>query len=295
LSSAVVIPHSAFAIPHSAIAVLLAEPPRTNYDLHFRLFGIPVRVHPLFWLVALFSGARGDMRPKETFIWMAAMFVSILIHEMGHAVAILYYGFRPWITLHWLGGLASHDRGFSDSYGDFGEQHTRPATQIVISLAGPAAGFVFAGLIVASIFLAGEKVSFTLGWPYIFDWYFSDMNENLEYLFHALIFINIFWGLINLLPVYPLDGGQVSRELFLVANPGRGIEWSLQLSIVAAIGIAVYAAFNFNQPIFVVMMFAFLAFASYQTLMAYRGFGGRGGYGDEGRYDDGDSYRRRGW
>jgi stage IV sporulation protein FB len=277
--------------------VLLAEPPRTNYDLHFRLFGIPVRVHPFFWLIALFSGARADVTPKETFIWMVALFVSIVIHEMGHAVAILFYGHRPWITLHWLGGLASHDEGYSDSYGSYSGHSTRPLTQIIISLAGPAAGFLFAGLVVAVIFLAGSAVRFELGGPYLVKWYFSNItSDNLLYLLNDLVFINIFWGLINLLPVYPLDGGQVSRELFLLANPSRGIEWSLQLSMVAAIGMAVYAMFRFNQPIFVVMLFAFLAFSSYQALMAYRGFGGRfGGYGG-GRYDDDDdSHRGRGW
>jgi Zn-dependent protease len=278
--------------------VLLAEPPRTNYDLHFRLFGIPVRVHPFFWLIALVSGARADVTPKQTFIWIVALFVSIVIHEMGHAVAILFYGYRPWITLHWLGGLASQDRGYSDSYGSYSGHRSRPLTQIIISLAGPAAGFVFAGLIVALIFVAGGGVHFDLGGPYLFEWYFSSIqSENLLYLLNDLIFINIFWGLINLLPVYPLDGGQVSRELFLLGNPSRGIEWSLQLSIVAAIGMAVYAAFVFNQPIFVVMLFAFLAFSSYQALMAYRGFGGRfGGFGGGGRYDDDDDpYRGRGW
>jgi Zn-dependent protease len=279
------------------LAVLLAEPPRTNYDLHFRLLGIPVRVHPFFWLVALFSGAREGVTPKETFVWMVALFISIVIHEMGHAVAILYYGFRPWITLHWLGGLASHDPGYSDSYGSYAGPSTRPMTQIVISLAGPAAGFLFAGLVVALIFIAGAEVRFDLGGPYLFDWYFSDVgSRNLLYLLNDLIFINIFWGLINLLPVYPLDGGQVSRELFLLANPQRGIEWSLQLSIFAAIGMAVYAMLRFTQPIFVVMLFAFLAFASYQALMAYRGFGGRfGGFGGADRYDDDDSSRGRGW
>jgi Zn-dependent protease len=278
--------------------VLLAEPPRTNYDLHFRLFGIPVRVHPFFWLIALVSGARADVTPKQTFIWIVALFVSIVIHEMGHAVAILFYGYRPWITLHWLGGLASQDRGYSDSYGSYSGHGSRPLTQIIISLAGPAAGFVFAGLIVALIFVAGGGVHFDLGGPYLFEWYFSSIqSENLLYLLNDLIFINIYWGLINLLPVYPLDGGQVSRELFLLGNPSRGIEWSLQLSIVAAIGMAVYAAFVFNQPIFVVMLFAFLAFSSYQALMAYRGFGGRfGGFGGGGRYDDDDDpYRGRGW
>jgi Zn-dependent protease len=275
--------------------VLLAEPPRTNYDLHFKVFGIPVRVHPLFWLVALLSGAQGQIAPKETFIWMAALFVSILIHELGHAVAIIYYGYRPWVTLHWLGGLASHDRGDAGSYYSDTDADSKPLTQIVISLAGPVAGFLFAAVIVGLLRLAGGSANFGLGGPYLFHWRLDGVASfNLEVLLHYLIFINLFWGLINLLPVYPLDGGQISRELFVTANPGRGIEWSLQLSIAAAIAVAIYAIFRFEEKFFMVLLFGFLAFSSYQALVAYRGFGGRfGGFGGE-RYGD-DDYRGRGW
>jgi Zn-dependent protease len=276
--------------------VLLAEPPRTAYDLHFRVFGIPVRVHPFFWLVALLSGARDGVSPKATFIWMGALFVSILIHELGHAVAILYYGYRPWITLHWLGGLASHDPGYGVPSYSRDDPSNQPLTQIVISLAGPVAGFLFAGVIVGLIFAAGGAANFSLGGVYLFDWSLDGIgSRNLWYFLDCLIFINIFWGLINLLPVYPLDGGKISRELFVVANPGRGVEWSLQLSIIAAIAMAIYALAAFDQAFFVVLMFGYLAFASYQMLVALRGFGGRwGGYGGDG-YGDDDSDRGRRW
>jgi stage IV sporulation protein FB len=277
--------------------VLLAEPPRTNYDLNFKVFGIPVRVHPFFWLVALLSGAQGEIRPKDTFIWMGALFVSILIHELGHAVAILYYGYRPWITLHWLGGLASHDRGDAASYYSDTDADSQPLAQIVIALAGPAAGFLFAGVIIGLIHVAGGATNFSAGGAYLFHWSLQGIaNDNLYRLLWYLLFINILWGLINLLPVYPLDGGKVSRELFVAANPSRGIEWSLQLSIAAAIAMILYAIFRFEEKFFMVLLFGFLAFSSYQALVAYRGFGGRfGGFGG-GRYgDDDDSYRGRGW
>jgi stage IV sporulation protein FB len=276
--------------------VLLAEPPRTNYDLHFRVFGIPVRVHPLFWLIALLSGMGEHVLPKDTFIWMVALFVSILVHELGHAVAIVFYGFRPWVTLHWLGGLASYDRGFSDSYYTYDDRSTRPLTQIVISLAGPVAGFLFAAIVVGLVFALGGGVDFSLGGAYLIRWNLLEVTSgNLASLLNSLIFVNLFWGLINLLPVYPLDGGQVSRELFLSANSQRGIAWSLQLSMAAAIGFAIYALFRFDRPFFVVLLFGFLAFGSYQALAAYRGFGGRwGGYGG-GYEEEDDSDRGRGW
>ena len=67
--------------------MLFTEPNRTPYDLRFNLFGIPVRVHPLFWLVAAILGAGSDPDPIELLLWIGTVFVSILIHEMGHALA----------------------------------------------------------------------------------------------------------------------------------------------------------------------------------------------------------------
>jgi Zn-dependent protease len=80
--------------------------------------------------------------------------------------------------------------------------------------------------------------------------------------------VNIAWGLLNLLPVYPLDGGQISRELFTLSNPRAGIVWSLQLSIVVAGLLAAY--FLMNQRFYTGLMFGYLAYANVQTLQAYR-------------------------
>jgi membrane-associated protease RseP (regulator of RpoE activity) len=81
--------------------------------------------------------------------------------------------------------------------------------------------------------------------------------------------VNIIWGLINLLPIYPLDGGQIARELFTLGNPRKGIIQSLQLSTGAAALVAVYALSQ--REIFLCIMFGILAYGSYQTLGRYRG------------------------
>ena len=59
-----------------------------------------------------------------------------------------------------------------------------------------------------------------------------------------LLHVNILWGLVNLLPIYPLDGGQIARELFTLGNPRAGIIQSLQLSAGAAVLVAAYALLN---------------------------------------------------
>lgn len=274
--------------------MFLIEPERTNVDLHFRVFGVPVRVHPFFWLVALFSGAAPGITPKQTLIWMLALFVSILVHELGHAAAILYYGYRPWVTLYALGGLASYNPGYSSSYESYAGNSTRPSTQTVISLAGPVAGFLFAALVVGVLWVAGRDVEVRFGSTYLFTWAFGGIsNEGLYFLLNSLMYVNVFWGLVNLLPVYPLDGGQISRELFLLGNQGRGIEWSLWLSFAVAVGMAIYALVALDQSVLMVMMFVYLAVNSYLALQQYRGRGGYGG--GYGNYDDEGPDRDRGW
>src|SRR5262245_15290041 len=91
--------------------MLLFEPPSSSGDIHFRVCGFPVRVSPFFWFTAVLMGVnpRGGTPPMELLLWVAVVFVSILVHELGHALAQRHYGGHPWITLHAFGGLASCD------------------------------------------------------------------------------------------------------------------------------------------------------------------------------------------
>ncbi|HSO11633.1 MAG TPA: hypothetical protein VLT51_04610, partial [Anaerolineales bacterium] len=83
--------------------LLTQTPPPTQYDLRFSIAGIPVRVHPLFWLIALLLGSSGAL--VEIPIWILVVFVSILVHELGHALAFRRYGIQSHIVLHAMGGL----------------------------------------------------------------------------------------------------------------------------------------------------------------------------------------------
>src|SRR5579862_1711733 len=95
--------------------MILLEPPRTPWDLKWSMFSIPVRAHPLFWLSTLLLAYRGgdDQRANidhTPFKYVVAVcvcvFVSILVHEFGHAFAHRYYGDRrPHVVLWVLGGL----------------------------------------------------------------------------------------------------------------------------------------------------------------------------------------------
>ena len=221
---------------------MLGNAQPTPYDLRFSLFGIPVRVHPLFWLISAVMGWREDL--NLTLIWIGCVFFSVLVHELGHAIAARAFGWPPQIVLYAMGGYAS----FLPTYG-----YTM-GRAVVTLLAGPGAGFVLYGLLAAGLELmirSGERPS-----------------DLMIYVFLQLKFINLWWGLVNLLPVYPLDGGQISRELFSHWQGRRGLTSSLQLSLVAAVGIALYAFTRHEQ--YIAILFALLAVESYQALQQDR-------------------------
>jgi hypothetical protein len=75
------------------------------------------------------------------------------------------------------------------------------------------------------------------------------------------------------MPLYPLDGGQIARELFLRANPHDGIRQSLILSIITGACLAVVGAVTLRS-LLATLFFAYLAYTSYMTLQAYSGRGG---------------------
>jgi Zn-dependent protease len=197
---------------------VFAEPDRTAYDVHFRLLGFDVRIHPLFWLGAVVLGAnnleRGDGYGLPfLLIWVGVVFVSILVHELGHALAFRRLGTSSHIVLWMFGGLAI------------------PATavrgrgrRILVALAGPMAGFLLCGVVYGS--------------NQLLSWATGQSPLPIQYLYLALIFVNLIWGLFNLLPVFPLDGGQVCRELCGWKRPGRGLSLALQISVGVAATVA---------------------------------------------------------
>lgn len=217
--------------------MLLLEPPPTPLDLKWRMLGIPVRVHPLFWLIALLLGLGLPLVYLP--VWVICVFVSILIHELGHVLAGKLFGSQGHILLYSFGGLAIGSGRLPERW-----------QRIAVSLAGPAAQFLLA---------------FLLAIPYV--GYAAargpDGIEFLDYLFGILFGINIFWAVLNLMPIWPLDGGQVSREIFQALMPADGLRISLIVSLVFAVLLAV-AGLALGP--FTVILFGMLAFASWQLL-----------------------------
>lgn len=196
---------------------MFAEPERTPYDLNFRLFGFPVRVHPWFWLVTLIFGADlfNPDRPEFILAWFGITFASLLVHELGHAAAFRAFGVGAHVVLHSFGGLAVPWDNLRARW-----------QRVVVSLAGPGAGFLLALAVWAS-----NEAS---------PW--ATTNVFTAFVYFALLYINLMWGLVNLLPVFPLDGGRVSQEVCGHVFRGHGLRVSLQISIAVALAVAVYSA-----------------------------------------------------
>lgn len=239
--------------------MILAEPPRSQYDLHFSVFGVPVRVHPLFWLVALLLGA-GLEEPKLVLMWIGVVFASILIHELGHVVAYRYFGMPAEVVLYSFGGLAV-SRGY---------RWPSPAAQMVISFAGPLAGFIVAAFIFVCLQTFQQPFRLWIGLPMIVNYdVVPFLPINAFYLVFLALQINLYWGIVNLLPIYPLDGGQIARALFQKLDVPDAIHKSLMLSILAAGAVALVGLKE--RQTFLAVMFGYLAYQNYQMMQQNRG------------------------
>lgn len=236
------------------------EPAETHYDLKFKLFGIPVRIHPMFWFLVLLLGMGGS-DAKALVLWVVAVLISITVHELGHALALRLYGFYPRIVLYSFGGLTIHDR------------YTRVMRwfdNIFVSAAGPLAGFAFIAVVLGGLYYAGQTgvvpIAQSLGT--------AIDRDNLVFSFYMTIFfcqltqINIFWGVFNLLPIFPLDGGQILREVCQRVSPTYGFTAMLRISIFAALLLAVYGATS--GQFFLAIMFAWIAYSNYQMMQYQR-------------------------
>jgi Zn-dependent protease len=261
--------------------VLLQEPQETPYDFRFSIFGFDVRVSPFFFLMPLilFSGLiqfPGVNPGVGALIVEAVVFVSILVHELGHTFAFRFFGIESHIVLYAMGGLAIPGTGRWT-----GARSNRSLTggaQIVVSLAGPIAGLLLAGLIVLGVYGMGGRVEwffdslFPVLWPDFSGTEYANKPELTLFVIAAL-FCGVFWNVLNLVPIFPLDGGQVARQLFQLFDPWNGFRNAMYVSIGAAVIMALLGMRTQNT--FMAIFFGFMAYQNYQMLMMSGGGGGR--------------------
>jgi Zn-dependent protease len=249
----------------------------TPYDLRFRFLDIPVRVHPFFWLVS--AGLGWEDRHLELVIaWIACVFVSILVHEYGHGLTAKAFGSSPSIVLWGMGGLC---------YSQTERQTT--AQRLAVVLMGPGAGFLLWGVVMAvTTMLVGvtptEHLETALrvlgigpGSISIGEKFHTNTGLNIYWF---LVRINLLWGLLNLLPVWPLDGGRVSEIVFSWYDRSRGVRWCHVVSLLVA-GILAVVAIGYLRDVYLTIFFALFAMINFQVLQTLHQAHAMGLYHDD--------------
>ncbi|MBY0528998.1 MAG: M50 family metallopeptidase [Rhabdochlamydiaceae bacterium] len=202
---------------------------------------IPLTIYPAFWI---FSGLIGFWISESLFgtvLWMGIIFVSVLFHEYGHALTALLFGKQPRIELVAMGGLTYHDG-----------QKLAFWKQFLIVFNGPLFGFL--------LFLAA---TFLLQIP-------SLSNGLGKVILMNLRNVNLFWTVVNLLPVLPLDGGQLLRIVLEGFFGVRGFRYALIGSM--AIGVLASLFFFLAQALLPGALFFLLAFQSFDAFRKSRHF-----------------------
>ena len=175
-----------------------------------RVWGIPVLIHPTWLIILLISTVAfaRDYQPAasggDLMIWGLAfltallLFVSVLLHELGHSLVALSQGVKVIsIKLFLLGGVASVDR-----------ECATPKGAALVAAAGPAVSLVLAGLFLALRVPAGQ------------------LAPGLGQMVLQLGLLNLTLALFNLLPGLPLDGGLLLKALVwqISGSQRRGIQ-----------------------------------------------------------------------
>lgn len=168
----------------------------------FRLFEIDVRIHFFFVLWAAF---RLLSDPSSfTLIFLTLIYLIVLLHEFGHCFGARAVGGDAENILMWpLGGLA------------FARAPMRPWPQFVTVAAGPLVNVVF--VLVSGVILTGYFGGFSPAWLNPLDGgviQLARFSGEVWLLWLAIFYqINLFLLAFNLLPIYPLDGGQLFHTL----------------------------------------------------------------------------------
>ena len=193
---------------------------------------IPVKVTWPFFVVAALIGFLNSLNLIGTLFWIIVIFVSVLIHEYGHALTSKFFGQRPRIELFAFGGLTYPERTKISGFKEF-----------LVILAGPMASLALSFLGFFIFALPEVRSSPYAVYPFLFG------------------FVNAFWTVVNLLPILPLDGGQLLRIFLEGVFQNRGLFLAGVLSCVFATTLALIAFLMSNFIVGAILfLFAFQNF-----------------------------------
>lgn len=203
--------------------------------LRFSLFGVPVSIHWSFLFVAVFG--LGVYSGWEIAAWTGAVLVAVLLHESGHAFTARAFGASPVsITLFALGGFTSW--AAPKSLG--------PGRRFIVSAAGSAVG-IAAGLGVIGLSRSGAL----------------DGIPDLALVFlQSFVWAGLVWGILNWIPILPLDGGHMLQHALEMASPTKAAPIARWISVVTGI-VVVATAFYFGET-FLAIFVAMITFMGFR-------------------------------
>ncbi|HEX8254975.1 MAG TPA: M50 family metallopeptidase, partial [Thermoanaerobaculia bacterium] len=177
-------------------------------------------------------------------LWIPIAFVSVLIHELAHAGAIAALGFgSSQIVLGGMGGVTINQR------------RARPWQDFIISVAGPASSFI---LMFIALALTQTRVGGT--------------DKMLIEFLPRMASANLFWGVFNLIPVPPLDGGHATRDFFrMFLNERSAFIVAIWIAIIVGGGVAIWAFVA--QLFFVALYIAWFVYLAFQQWQYFRQHG----------------------
>jgi len=202
---------------------------------------IPIRIHPFFWILVLLIGWVNSQTVLGTALWGVVIIVSVLVHEYGHALTAMAFGQRASIDLVAFGGATQRQGNKLKLWQEF-----------IVVLNGPIAGLLLFAIAYQVKTLFGAQIH----------------NPIWRFLLEITISANLFWTVLNLLPIHPLDGGRLLGIICEAVWGIKGIKIGLMISILIAVLISLLLFVS--SDLFLGSIFLMLAFESYRTWQSYR-------------------------
>ena len=218
----------------------------------FRLAGVDLYLHWSWFLVAIWE-IQGQSGRYTSMVWSVAeylaLFLIVLMHEFGHALACRSVGGQADQIVLWpFGGVA------------YVNPPQRPGAMLWSIAAGPLVNVALAPVLYIAVRMSGS-----LGW--------AQTMPNLDVFLNSVLWIDIGLLVFNMLPVYPLDGGQILRSLlWFVLGRGRSLMVATVLGFVGIAGLIVYSVVNaaLSDSLWMVAISVFLLMNCWSGLQSAR-------------------------
>jgi Zn-dependent protease/CBS domain-containing protein len=171
-----------------------------------RLFGVEIRIHLTFFFLLIFvwmteSASHGANGAARGLALVGIIFGCVILHELGHALVAMCAGMAAKsIILLPIGGITMLDESKQLAMAPTADSWKR---DVRIAFAGPMVNLVIA--VVSGALVLSFLPETHLGTkPFV----------HSNHLIRSLVWSNLWLGLFNLLPAYPMDGGRVLRAFF---------------------------------------------------------------------------------